>query len=228
MHTKKYTLSAQTENDRQKEMQLLVVTGKQAIKKKYEQLRKDLTVQKRMWVIVDSAHVCVFVCLLLLLLLLLSRAWIIYPVRSLFLCLLRCSVHAQASAEQMKSKMHGREKLLKVIRQCTASIPCVTNLSCTLDIYLLSSQSLARVKHTCYFSFTVMTLPPNNCDRLLSTSRAYWKTWRISSRPYRRTMDTVTWSSSWSSKYVYNVPVFVLCYLCIVDSVVIKPMFCRW
>jgi len=59
-----------TENDRQKEMQLLVVTGKQAIKKKYEQLRKDLTVQKRI-------------------------------------------VHAQASAEQMKSKMHGREKLLK-------------------------------------------------------------------------------------------------------------------
>ena len=48
MHTKKYTLSAQTENDRQKEMQLLVVTGKQAIKKKYEALRKDLTVQKRM------------------------------------------------------------------------------------------------------------------------------------------------------------------------------------
>ena len=60
MHTKKYTLSAQTENDRQKEMQLLVVTGKQAIKKKYEQLRKDLTVQKRMWVIIDIAHVCVF------------------------------------------------------------------------------------------------------------------------------------------------------------------------
>ena len=146
--------------------------------------------------------VCLRICLCVCAFIIITI--IIYSVRSLFLCLLRCSVHAQASAEQMKSKMHGREKLLKVIRQCTASIPCVTDLSCTLNIYLISSQSLARVEHTCYFSFTVMTLPPNNCDRLLSTFRAYWKTWRISSRPYRRTMDTVTWSSSWSSKYVYS------------------------
>lgn len=62
-------INMKTENDRQKEMQLLIVEGKQAITKEYESLRLELGVQKRI-------------------------------------------VHAQASAQTMKAKMQGREKLL--------------------------------------------------------------------------------------------------------------------
>ena len=47
-------------------MQLLVVNGKQEIKKKYETLRKDLTVQKRMYI---NANYCLPLIVVVILLL---------------------------------------------------------------------------------------------------------------------------------------------------------------
>ena len=47
-------------------MQLLVVNGKQEIKKKYETLCKDLTVQKRMYTMQTTTLLLIVVVILLL------------------------------------------------------------------------------------------------------------------------------------------------------------------